>query len=152
MPTLPQQIPLLASALILSACTQSPGEISRDTQPFDGIAEDVNISLVGNEPFWNIEIAPDGDGDGEGYSAVYSTPDNIDGAQFPVSRFAGNNGLGFNGELDGGIVQIAITPGDCSDTMSDRTYPYSATVALGARTLYGCGYTSDEPFTGDEAP
>ena len=132
----------------LAACSQEAGKISRDSEPFDGVAATASIALVGNEPFWGVDIMPAGDG----FTARYSTPENIDGLEFPVTRFAGNNGIGFNGELDGASVQIAVTPGDCSDGMSDRTYPYTTTIAMADVTLYGCGYTSDEPFTGEEAP
>ena len=137
-----------AMAMMLAACGSDPGEISRDSQPFDAIAPQATISLLGNEPFWGVEIAPENDG----YRAVYSTPDNNPGTGFAVTRFAGNNGVGFTGEFDGEAVQIAVTPGACSDTMSDRIYPYTATVAVGEVTLLGCGYTSDEPFTQTQMP
>jgi len=139
---------MFAAAAMLPACTQPAGEISRDAQPFDGISEETSISLLGAEPFWGIDIEPDGDG----FRARYSTPENIDGESFTVERFAGNNGLGFSGELGGEAVQIALSPADCSDTMSDRTYPYAATVSVGDTMLMGCAYTSDEPFTGEETP
>ncbi len=67
-------------------------------------------------------------------------------------RFAGNNGLGFSGELEDETVQIAITPGECSDGMSDRTYPLNTIVHLANANLQGCAYTSDAPFTGPDAP
>lgn len=143
------QIALIAPlAMIAAACTSPAGEITRDAEPYDGIAAEASISLLGNEPFWGVDIEPQGDG----FTARYSTPENIDGESFAVERFAGNNGIGFSGELNGEAVQIALTPGDCSDTMSDRTYPYTATVSVGQLTLRGCAYTSDEPFTGDENP
>lgn len=147
MPVAPRTLvfPLL---LAVAACSQTTDGISRDTEPFNAIAESATISLLGNEPFWGLTIAPVG----EGYKATYTSPENIDGTVFPVARFAGNNGLGFSGELDGEAVVATVTPGSCSDTMSDRDYPYTATVAMGDATLLGCGYTSDEPFTGEEAP
>lgn len=141
----------LAAALVpaaLTSCAQSEGEISRDTQPFDGISPSAKIKLLGTEPFWGLEIEPAG----EAYIARYSAPDNAAGTDFAAARFAGNNGLGFNGELDGKTVQIALTPSECSDGMSDRTYPYTATFVLGDVTLFGCGYTSDETFGGGQAP
>ncbi len=134
---------LLTVCAALSACTPSDG-ISNDTEPFAGIAADEKVSLLGTEPFWGIEI----DGD----NASYSSPEELDGIAFPVTRFAGNNGLGYSGELDGRPVQIAITPGECSDGMSDRSYPFTATVTWGEATLYGCGFTNSQSFTGDEAP
>jgi len=54
--------------------------------------------------------------------------------------------------MEGAAVTITLTPGACSDGMSDRTYPYVATIALGDETLRGCGYTDRQPFTGDAAP
>ncbi|PKP63624.1 MAG: hypothetical protein CVT87_03330, partial [Alphaproteobacteria bacterium HGW-Alphaproteobacteria-9] len=75
-----------------------------------------------------------------------------EGYDFAVERFAGNNGLGFSGTMEGAAVTITLTPGVCSDGMSDRTYPYVATIALGDETLRGCGYTDRQPFTGDAAP
>lgn len=135
-------------ALLLSACTEPTGEITRDTEPFGAIDEAASVSLLGTEPFWSLDVEPAG----EGYEARYSTPENIEGTAFTATRFAGNNGLGFSGMLDGEAVTASLTPGSCSDAMSDRTYPYIATVRIGERTLRGCGYTSDEPYTGDEAP
>ena len=139
---------LLSLLLFPIACNDPPGEISRDTQPFDGIAPTATISLTGTEPFWGITIEPDE----TAFRATYTSPENIDGTAFAVTRFAGNNGLGFSGEMEGEDFIATVTPGDCSDAMSDRNYPYTATVALGDRTLIGCGYTSDEPFTGEQAP
>lgn len=144
----PGTIALLVGTLGLAACSDPPGEISRDTTPFEGVAQTASISALGTEPFWAVEIDP---ADG-GHEAVFTTPEAMEGQAFAVTRFAGNNGLGFSGELAGEPFQLALTPGECSDGMSDRTYPYTATVLRGDTTLYGCAHTSDEPFTGPEAP
>ncbi len=148
MQTAPHTLIALGAVAVLSACSQPTGDISRDAQPFDGIAESASITTLGTEPFWGVDIEPEGDG----YTARYSSPENLEGTTFPVTRFAGNNGISFSGERDGEAVLIALTPGECSDAMSDRTYPYTATVSIGDGTLRGCGYTSDQPFTGDEMP
>jgi uncharacterized membrane protein len=132
-----------ASLMMMAACSQSDG-ISSDPEPYDGIAPDETIMLSGTEPFWGIAIDND--------VATYNTPENSDGTVFEVSRFSGNNGLGFSGKLDGAAVDITVTPGDCSDNMSDRTYPFTATVSLGGEVLRGCGYTDRQSFTGAEAP
>ena len=141
-------IALASLSAALASCAQTPGEITRDTEPFSAIAPTTKITALGNEPFWGLTVEPDGDG----FSAEYSTPENIEGSRFPVTRFAGNNGLGLSGTLKDEAVSLALTPGDCSDTMSDRTYPYTATLAIGEVTYFGCAFTDDEPFTGDEAP
>lgn len=132
-----------ASSLMMVACSQRDG-ISSDPEPYDGIAPDETIMLSGTEPFWGIAIDND--------VATYSTPENSDGTVFEVSRFSGNNGLGFSGKIDGAAVDITVTPGDCSDNMSDRTYPFTATVSFGGEVLQGCGYTDRQSFTGAEAP
>ncbi|BDI61868.1 COG3650 family protein [Qipengyuania nanhaisediminis] len=132
----------------LSACSQPTGKISRDAEPFDDIAAHERIVMIGTEPFWNLAIRPLE----QGYEAHYKVPDNPDGVRFALSRFAGNNGLGFGGKLGEEDVQVALTPGQCSDGMSDRTYPYTATVAIGPDLLLGCGYTDEQPFSGEEAP
>lgn len=133
-------------ALALSACAETPGEISRDAAPFDGIDAAAKISAGGTEPFWGLEIEPQP----QGFTAKYSTPDRPDGEPFAVTRFAGNNGLGFSGQWEGKAAILALTPGQCSDGMSDSIYPYTATLLLGDDTLYGCAHTDLEPITGGE--
>ena len=36
-------------------------------------------------------------------------------------------------------LRIRLTPGDCSDGMSDRRYAYAASVELDGDVLRGCG-------------
>ena len=138
----------LTVPLALFACAQSDG-IDTDGAVYDGIAPGASITLLGTEPFWGLEIKPAGE---DQYTARFTHPEDIDGSEFAAVRFAGNNGLGFSGRLDERDVQAALTPGDCSDGMSDNTYPFTATVALGDATLFGCAYTSDQPVTGPDAP
>jgi uncharacterized membrane protein len=132
---------LLAAA---AACTPAADGIDPKGKTFDAVAPDEAVTLTGTEPFWTLAIAA-----GEG---VWTTPDNQPGTRFAVKRFAGNNGLGFSGELDGKPLTATLTPGECSDGMSDRRFPFVATIALGGETFAGCGYTTSQPFTGDEAP
>ncbi|AWW75691.1 hypothetical protein CD351_14745 [Erythrobacter sp. KY5] len=145
----PFQIALLAAPLALAACTETPGEITRDTEPFSAIAPEEVVTAQGNEPFWSVKVEPTGDG---AFTATFATPEDIEGQSFAVSRFAGNNGIGMSGELGGAQASLALTPGECNDTMSDRTYPYTATFALGEETYLGCAYTSAQPYTDIETP
>nr|WP_298930513.1 hypothetical protein [uncultured Erythrobacter sp.] len=131
----------IAASAAVSACA-SGDSINEGGEIFDSVSAEATINLLGNEPFWGIEIVPEG----MGYVATYTTPEDIEGTRAVVTRFAGNNGLGFSGELDDAPLQIALTPGTCNDTMSDNLYPYTATVSWGDQTLMGCGYTSDEPI------
>jgi uncharacterized membrane protein len=140
--------PIFACALaagLLAACSPVRGGIDPSGQTFDAIGPTEVISLIGTEPFWNVRIA-----DG---AATYANPEHPDGhPPFAVTRFAGNNGLGFSGTFSGAAFTATLTPGECSDGMSDRTYPYIATVAIADRTLSGCGYTDKQPFAGDPTP
>jgi len=125
--------------LALSACSQADS-IDAGGATFDGIAPNSSITLTGAEPFWGLEIEPEGDGK---YSARFNHSEDIDGSEFIATRFAGNNGLGFSGTLDGKAVHVALTPGECSDGMSERTYPFTATLALGDEVLFGCAFTNE---------
>lgn len=138
-------LPLLILAAGLAACGSgeaAPG--ASPTQAFNGIGEEEVIFLTGTEPFWGGEI--------EGDAARYTTPENQGGAQFAVQRFAGNNGLAFTGSMDGENFDLTVTPGDCSDGMSDRTYPFVATLKLGDEQRNGCAWTDRTPFAGPTSP
>lgn len=135
----------LAPLLAAASCGGETGNPKPGDVPvFDGIGESEVITALGNEPFWSARI--------EGGRLTYSTPDNIEGTAIAVTRFAGNGGLGISGTIDGAALQLALTPGACSDGMSDRTYPYGATLAIGDTTLSGCAYTDAQPFAGEEHP
>jgi len=130
---------MMACAMLaaLGACHpghggQMPGD-SDDHAPFQGIGMDETISLYGTEPFWGGKV--------QGESLTYTTPDNPEGTTVPVSRFAGRGGLSYSGELEGRSLTLALTPGQCSDGMSDRRYPYTATLRLGDDLRRGCAAT-----------
>ncbi|RJY10387.1 COG3650 family protein [Aurantiacibacter aquimixticola] len=126
---------VMLAFLTLSACSGGADTVPGDTDdmsPYGGIAEDATIRIAGNEPFWGGTIA-----DG---TLTWTTPEDMDGAAVPVDRFAGRGGVSFSGMIEGRSIDIAITPGECSDTMSDRRYPFHASVALGRETLSGCAW------------
>lgn len=131
--------------LLLAACGQGnnanvPGDTG-DESAYAGIAENAVINLTGTEPFWGGTV--------EGGWFTYTTPENIDGKRLSVSRFAGRGGLSFSGILEGQQVDLAVTPGTCSDGMSDRTYPYVATLQIGGQQRYGCAWLDGEEPMGE---
>lgn len=132
----------LASASLLAACGTA-GE-NRQTPAFDGIARSETVRVLGTEPFWNAVIA-----NGE---LTYSTPEEPGGRSTRVTQFAGNSGLAFSGTLAAQSLDLVITEGSCSDGMSDRTYPFTATLKLGDEQREGCAWSDSRPFTGDPAP
>ena len=140
-----KDIPIILLAGGLAACGANGGDPKPgDVPAFDAIGEGEIITAAGTEPFWSARI--------EGTTLTYSTPENIDGTRMTIDRFAGNGGLGISGELKGSPLQLAITPGECSDGMSDRIYPYTATLALEGENLLGCAYTDVQGFSGGEKP
>jgi len=140
-------------ALLLAACQSGvehdpadgnvPGD-SASTRPYDGIAEGETVRFTGAEPFWG--------GQATGTVLNYSTPEKPDGETITVERFAGRNGVSFTGKLEGKVFSLAITPGQCSDGMSDRTYPFNATLRVGDEIRSGCAWTEKHPFTGEAHP
>ena len=136
---------MLAVLALAAACTPAQTDgIDPEGKPFDAVAPQEAVTMLGTEPFWNLAV--------KGEEAVWTTPDTPGGTRFAVRRFAGNGGLGFSGELGGKPFTATLTPGQCSDGMSDRSFPFVATIALGGETLKGCGYTDSQRFTGPEAP
>jgi uncharacterized membrane protein len=120
------------------------GKIDREGKTFSAVEAEETVTLTGTEPFWNLRIAK-----GEG---LWTTPENQEGTRFALARFAGNGGLGFTGTLDGRSFTATLTPGECSDGMSDFSYPFTATIKMGDETLQGCGETDSKPATGPQKP
>lgn len=132
----------LPALLLAAGCGNNDGagnanipQGNDDGQPFDQIAPDAIIYLTGTEPFWGGAL--------HGDSLTYTVPDNPDGTQITVTRFAGRGGLSFSGEYQGSDFLLALTPGECSDGMSERTYPYIATLRIGDDVRAGCGWSDD---------
>ena len=139
------QPPLLLIAAFAAAVVSGCGGMGAQTaETFSEIAEDERIYFSGTEPFWNGSVR-----DG---TAIWKTPDNAEGARFSVTRFAGNNGLSITGTMEEQAFDLMMTPGTCNDGMSDRTYPFFATVRLGDRLLSGCGWTDRHRFIGPQTP
>ena len=114
------------------------------TEPYDGIGADEVLHFSGTEPFWGGEV--------DGGTLTYSTPEDQDGTEIAIKRFAGRGGLSFSGKLEEADFEMAVTPQACSDGMSDRTYPFTVTLQIGEETRNGCGWTDKQPFDGPEHP
>lgn len=79
---------LAGGGLLLSACQPHaddgagpvPGDLS-DRRPFDTIAADEAVHVLGTEPFWSGDIA--------NATLLWKTPDDPDGTATAVERFAG---------------------------------------------------------------
>ena len=132
----------LLFVVVLSAC-QADGT-PRVEERFDDIAPDETLRFAGTEPFWGGEVT--------GMRLVYTTPENPEGAEIAVDRFAGNGGLGFSGTLSGQPFDMMVAKARCADGMSDRTYPFTVTIVIGDDPPRdGCGWTERQPHSGGAA-
>lgn len=119
----------------------SSAETTEDeTLPFSRIAPGDTVRFTGTEPFWGGQVAFT--------TLTYSTPENPDGEAIEVERFAGRGGLSWSGRFQDAPFTLAVTPGECSDGMSDRTYPYVATLEVQGEQRRGCAWTESDPFVG----
>jgi uncharacterized membrane protein len=115
-----------------------------DTARYSGIAPDEKVHFTGTEPFWGGEVS-----DGV---LTYTTPENQAGEMVAVDRLDGRNGISFSGELADMPFVLAVTPGQCSDGMSDRSYPFTATLQVKGELRKGCAWTDKQAFTGPKQP
>ena len=123
--------------ILLAACSYEPAEPAPEPQPpappavLGGVDLSQPVRALGNEPFWAVEISP--------AALVYS------GADRPEQR-AANPGPSIQGTTatyavqteQGNALTVTLIATECSDGMSDRTYPLTARVVIGQETLNGC--------------
>ena len=84
----------------------------------------------GTEPFWNV--------DAEGGRLVFTTPEDQTGKVLQGRRIPSLVGTVIAGDGGGTHFQLGITPGDCSDGMSDNHYDHKATFSYGDTEYEGC--------------
>lgn len=89
------------------------------------------VRALGTEPFWSVEITPDGLTYTRVDQPAQHAPNRGATVQGTVATYATSTDL--NEALN--VVLIAT---ECSDGMSDRTYPLTAKVEIGDDELTGC--------------
>lgn len=104
---------------------RAPGEENAPLQAWRGF---------GTEPFWDARV----DGD----TLVFTTPDNQAGTTMKGRRVPSLVGYVFVGTHEGRAFHLGLTPGECSDGMSDNRYQFTATFTLGDLAYKGCGETA----------
>jgi uncharacterized membrane protein len=137
---------LLAIALPGCGSQTTPDSIpgdAGDDSPFAAIGATETVRFTGTEPFWGGQVV--------GTALTYSTPETPGGTDIVVTRFAGRGGLSWSGMYDGARLVLAVTPGECSDGMSDRTYPFVATLEVKGEQRSGCAWTETRSFTMPDA-
>jgi uncharacterized membrane protein len=84
----------------------------------------------GNEPFWSVEA--------RGATLVFKTPDDQAGVTLSGRRVPSLVGTVILGNGPKGEFHLGITPGECSDGMSDRTYQHTSRFIYAGTTYQGC--------------
>jgi uncharacterized membrane protein len=123
------------STPMLAACDAPLGSNEDAPPPADApmtVGPDYggDFDAVGTEPFWALKI--------RAASMTLARPDQADVATAnPGVRADGDQGV-WDGTAGEQRLVLRLTPGDCSDGMSDRRYGYSAEVWIDGETLRGC--------------
>ena len=145
MRALPILLPVLLAACQGHGGAKDPTD-ANGTKPhhYVGVTEEETLRFTGTEPFWGGSVT--------GMTLTYTTPEKPAGTAIAVHRFAGNNGLALSGTLDGAPFDMAVAEAQCSDGMSDRTYPLTVSLQIGTEKRQGCGWTDRRKFTGPEKP
>ena len=142
-------VPAVASVLILSACSQgdeTSGTSAAPTAPalvLSGVDLTQPVRLLGTEPFWGIELT--------GHELVYSGLERPEQrAPQPRAVIQGTVATLQTTSATGTAFDVTLTATECSDGMSDRTYPLTAMVKVGEETLMGCAAASSAFATAGE--
>ncbi|MBC6980198.1 COG3650 family protein [Caulobacter sp. 17J80-11] len=89
------------------------------------------LRAIGTEPFWGLDVTAAGMALTGPDRPKTEAPSPKLTAQAAQAVFAGRT-------ADGRDLTLTLTPGPCSDGMSDRTYPLNAVVTMAKETLKGC--------------
>jgi uncharacterized membrane protein len=127
------------AVLALAACspeTDTPDPTEPPPAPVElgGVDLTQPLRALGTEPFWGVDITAE--------TLVYSGVDRPE----QTARHDGPEVQGtvatWSGILaDGGRLDLTLMATECSDGMSDRTYPLTARLVVGDETLNGCAAT-----------
>ncbi|HRN62494.1 MAG TPA: MliC family protein [Luteimonas sp.] len=113
--------------------------VTDEVSPWDDArSRGVVFRGLGTEPFWSLEV--------DGGPVPQMRLDLAMGERKLVVAQAAalDDGKGYAGTADdGSAVSLRITDGDCSDGMSDQTYPASIALDVGTETFNGCGARLD---------
>jgi uncharacterized membrane protein len=110
-----------AAILLLASCGPAP-PLSSD------------LTLNGSDPFWAVAI-PKG---GETIKVSLIGDPDLD-ASYPVESKGEGGVIILTSQSPQGDIVMTLTPGKCSDGLSDREWPWTAEVLYKGRMLKGCG-------------
>jgi len=115
----------VAAAISLASC--SPGS------PLES-----DLNLLGTEPFWAVQISK------EEQTTTISRPGEPDtSVGYPVESKGEGGAVVLTAQSPEGDIVMTLNKRDCSDGMSDRTYPWEAEVVIEGVTLRGCAASAE---------
>lgn len=123
------------AALALAACGR-PKQPEKDATPAPaalpataGLSLEGRLVATGTEPFWRLEIAPEG--------LTFSTPEGPD----IKAAYAALSPDEAGASLASGRIKVRLSVQPCSDGMSETAYPMRASVDVqGMGAFSGCAY------------
>ena len=140
-----------ALALALAACSPAGEPDQPDAPPepapvLGGVDLAKPVRALGTEPFWSVELT--------GTEMVYTTPEPPEQrAPQPNPVVQGTTATWEAETADGTALSVTLVATECSDGMSDRTYPLTAMVKVGELELTGCAASSAAVMsTGESGP
>jgi uncharacterized membrane protein len=123
-------IAMLPIVVLLAAACSRPVAPAPAAPAAPAAGTEAAWHAFGNEPFWSVEA--------RGGNLVFKTPDNQAGVTLHGRRVPSLVGTVILGQGEGGEFHLGITPGECSDGMSDRTHAYAATFSYRGQAYQGC--------------
>jgi uncharacterized membrane protein len=134
---------VLTGAVLLGACQPSHDGGAAATEPASAPAPAAapvappldpafagDLDAKGTEPFWAVAIRKD--------MLTLTRPDHADlTAPHGGPQVTGGAAV-WSGGVGRAVLKVTLRNGECSDGMSDRTYPLTAEVAIGDEVLKGC--------------
>ena len=134
---------LLAASLGLAGCTMTASPVPTTAAtpiqeapmakraPGDATPPMSVFRAFGTEPFWNVNV--------EGDTLTFTAPDDQAGIAMQGTRRTRGDTLELSGTHGGKPFVLEVSPGECSDGMSDNVYALSARFRFGDMDYAGCG-------------
>ncbi len=139
------------SVLVLAGCSpaEEPASSPEPAAPaavLGGVELAGPLRAIGTEPFWSVELT--------GTEMVYtSTEPPGQRAPRPEPVVQGTTATWEAETADGTRLKVTLIATECSDGMSDRTYPLTAMVTVGDLALTGCAASTAAIIsTGESGP
>jgi uncharacterized membrane protein len=135
--------------LVLAACSpaEEPApspEVPAPAPVLGGVDLAGPVRALGTEPFWSLDLT--------GTEMVYTTPEPPEQrAPRTVPLIQGTTATWETETADGIALRVTLIATECSDGMSDRTYPLTAMVRLGEQELTGCAASTKAILSAGES-